>query len=96
MIDGRVIWGHDARDYRYSWIRDSSFTLYALIRLGFTEEANGTYYLFASASPLLRPRATFFPAYLEFIFERLRDKNPDGSLQIMYTIHGELSDRFLV
>ncbi|GAB1518340.1 hypothetical protein RhiTH_001399 [Rhizoctonia solani] len=29
-------------DYRFSWIRDSSFTLYALIRLGFTEEANGT------------------------------------------------------
>ncbi|KAF5365314.1 hypothetical protein D9758_005431 [Tetrapyrgos nigripes] len=54
-------------DYRASWIRDSSFTLYALIRLGFTHEAN---------------------AYMEFIFERLRDKNPDGSLQIMYTIHG--------
>ncbi|TFK68879.1 glycoside hydrolase family 15 protein [Pluteus cervinus] len=54
-------------DYRASWIRDSSFTLYALIRLGFTQEAN---------------------AYLEFIFERLRHKNPDGSLQIMYTIHG--------
>ncbi|KAF8662097.1 hypothetical protein AX16_001207 [Volvariella volvacea WC 439] len=54
-------------DYRASWIRDSSFTLYALIRLGFTKEAD---------------------AYLEFIFERLRHKNPDGSLQIMYTIHG--------
>ncbi|KAL4080532.1 glycoside hydrolase family 15 protein [Scleroderma citrinum] len=54
-------------DYRASWIRDSSFTLYALIRLGFTQEAN---------------------AYLDFIFDRLRDKNPDGSLQIMYTIHG--------
>ncbi|KNZ75219.1 hypothetical protein J132_03940 [Termitomyces sp. J132] len=54
-------------DYRASWIRDSSFTLYALIRLGFTQEAN---------------------AYMEFIFERLRHKNPDGSLQIMYTIHG--------
>ncbi|KAH7884928.1 glycoside hydrolase family 15 protein [Phlebopus sp. FC_14] len=54
-------------DYRASWIRDSSFTLYALIRLGFTQEAN---------------------AYLDFIFERLRNKNPDGSLQIMYTIHG--------
>jgi len=26
-------------DYRYSWIRDSSFTLYALMRLGYTEEA---------------------------------------------------------
>ncbi|KZT69354.1 glycoside hydrolase family 15 protein [Daedalea quercina L-15889] len=55
-------------DYRASWIRDSSFTLYALIRLGFTYEAN---------------------AYMEFILDRLRDKNPDGSLSIMYTIHGE-------
>ncbi|KAF6749414.1 glycoside hydrolase family 15 protein [Ephemerocybe angulata] len=55
-------------DYRFSWIRDSSFTLYALIRLGFVDEAN---------------------AYLEFIFARIRDKNPDGSIQIMYTIHGE-------
>jgi len=55
-------------DYRASWIRDASFTLYALIRLGFTHEAD---------------------AYMEFITDRLKDKNPDGSLQIMYTIHGE-------
>jgi hypothetical protein len=27
-------------DYRFTWVRDSSFTLYALIRLGFTDEAN--------------------------------------------------------
>ena len=26
-------------DYRYTWIRDATFTLYALMRLGFTEEA---------------------------------------------------------
>jgi GH15 family glucan-1,4-alpha-glucosidase len=26
-------------DYRYTWIRDSAFTLYALLRLGFTGEA---------------------------------------------------------
>ena len=26
-------------DYRYTWIRDASFTLYALIRLGYTSEA---------------------------------------------------------
>jgi GH15 family glucan-1,4-alpha-glucosidase len=26
-------------DYRYTWIRDASFTLYALMRLGFTAEA---------------------------------------------------------
>lgn len=55
-------------DYRASWIRDASFTLYALIRLGFTREAD---------------------AYMEFIYDRLKDKNPDGSIQIMYTIHGE-------
>ena len=33
-IGGRRNW-----DYRYTWIRDASFTLYALMRLGFTEES---------------------------------------------------------
>ena len=33
-IGGRRNW-----DYRYTWIRDASFTLYALIRLGFDSEA---------------------------------------------------------
>ena len=27
-------------DYRYTWIRDAAFTLYALLRIGFTKEAN--------------------------------------------------------
>lgn len=27
-------------DYRYSWLRDSAFSVYALLRLGFTEEAD--------------------------------------------------------
>ena len=26
-------------DYRYTWVRDASFSVYALLRLGFTEEA---------------------------------------------------------
>ena len=52
---------------QYTWIRDSSFTLYALIRLGYTDEAN---------------------AFMEFIQQRLFERNSDGSLQIMYTIHG--------
>jgi GH15 family glucan-1,4-alpha-glucosidase len=28
-------------DYRYTWIRDAAFTLYGLMRLGFTDEAAG-------------------------------------------------------
>jgi GH15 family glucan-1,4-alpha-glucosidase len=28
-------------DYRYTWIRDAVFTLYAFMRLGYTEEARG-------------------------------------------------------
>jgi GH15 family glucan-1,4-alpha-glucosidase len=27
-------------DYRYTWIRDAAFTVYAFVRIGFTEEAN--------------------------------------------------------
>jgi GH15 family glucan-1,4-alpha-glucosidase len=33
-LGGRRNW-----DYRYTWIRDAAFTLYALLRIGFTEEA---------------------------------------------------------
>ncbi|GAA5981841.1 hypothetical protein JCM10908_004632 [Rhodotorula pacifica] len=53
---------------RYAWIRDASFTVYALLRLGFTEEAD---------------------AYIDWLSSLLKNKNPDGGLQIMYTIHGE-------
>ena len=28
-------------DYRYVWVRDAAFSLYALLRLGFTDEASG-------------------------------------------------------
>lgn len=35
MLTNRRNW-----DYRFSWIRDSSFTIYILLRLGFTEEAD--------------------------------------------------------
>jgi GH15 family glucan-1,4-alpha-glucosidase len=34
IVGGKRNW-----DYRYTWIRDASFTIYALMRLGYTEEA---------------------------------------------------------
>jgi GH15 family glucan-1,4-alpha-glucosidase len=34
-----VIGGNRNWDYRYAWIRDAAFTLYALLRIGFTQEA---------------------------------------------------------
>jgi GH15 family glucan-1,4-alpha-glucosidase len=34
-----VVGGTRNWDYRYAWIRDASFTIYALMRLGYTEEA---------------------------------------------------------
>jgi GH15 family glucan-1,4-alpha-glucosidase len=57
-------------DYRFSWIRDSSFTLYALIRLGFTEEANGTFVVYLQVISLM----AIFVAYMDFIFKRLQQR----------------------
>jgi GH15 family glucan-1,4-alpha-glucosidase len=36
-----VIGGARNWDYRYSWVRDAAFTVYGLIRIGFTDEAEG-------------------------------------------------------
>ncbi len=54
-------------DYRYTWIRDAAFTLYGLLRIGFTEEAG---------------------AFMDWLEQRCRETEPDGSLQIMYGIDG--------
>jgi len=54
-------------DYRYVWIRDAAFTVYALMRIGLNEEATH---------------------FMQWIEDRCRQANLDGSLQLMYTIHG--------
>ncbi len=54
-------------DYRYTWIRDASFTLYGLMRIGFTDSAD---------------------RFIDWLKARIREMNPDGSLQTMYSIEG--------
>src|SRR4029077_19228098 len=36
-----VIGGSRNWDYRFAWIRDAAFTIYALVRIGFTAETAG-------------------------------------------------------
>ena len=62
-IGGRRNW-----DYRYTWIRDASFTLYGLLRLGYSDEAS---------------------QFMGWLGERLGELNKDGSLNVMYGLHGE-------
>lgn len=62
LIGGERNW-----DYRYTWLRDASFTLYGLLRIGFTEEAG---------------------QFMQWLEARCRERNADGSLQIMYGIDG--------
>jgi GH15 family glucan-1,4-alpha-glucosidase len=55
-------------DYRYVWIRDAAFTVYALMRIGFAEEA---------------------ARFMEWIYARCQDVEPNGSLQQVYGLNGQ-------
>jgi len=63
-------------DYRYTWMRDASFTIYGLLRLGYSQEA---------------------ARFMDWLRARLEEINPDGSLHVMYGLHGErqLKERFI-
>jgi pentatricopeptide repeat protein len=43
-------------DYRYSWVRDASWTLDALLRLGYREEATAFFWWIMHASRITQPR----------------------------------------
>lgn len=50
-------------DYRYTWIRDAAFTLYALMRVGFTEEAKGFMRWLSDRAHELGPEGLIQPLY---------------------------------
>ena len=95
-------------DYRYTWIRDASFTLYALIRLGYTEEAAAFMHWIEARCGELNPNGSLQIMYgidgnhdlTETIlthFEGYRGSNPvrigNGAYnQLQLDIYGELMD----
>jgi GH15 family glucan-1,4-alpha-glucosidase len=63
-------------DYRYTWIRDAAFTLYSLLRIGFTEEA-------ARFMSWLEARWQDTASGTQS-----REATQGGPLQLMYSIDG--------
>jgi GH15 family glucan-1,4-alpha-glucosidase len=103
-----VIGGARNWDYRYTWIRDASFTIYALMRLGYTEEAGAFMRWIEARCRELKPDGSLQIMYRvdgshdlrEETLDHLRgfrDSRPvrigNGAAdQLQLDIHGELMD----
>jgi GH15 family glucan-1,4-alpha-glucosidase len=99
-------------DYRYTWIRDASFTLYALMRLGYTDEARAFMGWVETRCRELKPGRPLQPMYRvdgsrelpESIlrhFEGYKGSAPvrignAASRQFQLDIYGELMDSVFI
>jgi len=94
-------------DYRYTWIRDAAFTLYALIRLGMTEETGAFIGWLEGLSHELKEMGPLQPLYridggedveeLELDWEGYRGSRPvrvgnGAGKQVQLDIYGALMD----
>lgn len=50
-------------DYRYTWIRDSAFTMYSMLRIGFTEEATQFLAFLDARCHEMDPKSSLQPVY---------------------------------
>jgi GH15 family glucan-1,4-alpha-glucosidase len=99
-------------DYRYTWIRDASFTLYGLMRLGYTEEARAFLLWMEQRCRELKPGKPLqvmyrldgrreLPEHTLANFEGYRESRPvrignGASNQLQLDIYGELIDSVLI
>jgi GH15 family glucan-1,4-alpha-glucosidase len=95
-------------DYRFTWIRDASFTIYALLRLGYTDEAAAFMHWIAERCEDANPDGSLQPVYgidgrrdlTEELLPHLtgyRGSSPvrvgnDAYRQLQLDIYGELAD----
>jgi len=99
-------------DYRYTWIRDASFTLYALMRLGYTEEARAFMHWIEMRCRELKPGMPLqvmyridgsreLPEKVMRQFEGYQQSTPvrvgnAASHQLQLDIYGELMDSVFI
>jgi GH15 family glucan-1,4-alpha-glucosidase len=95
-------------DYRYTWIRDAAFTIYALMRLGYTEEAGAFNHWIEERCRELKPDGSLQIMYRLDGGHDLREESLDNlrgyrgsrpvrigngaAHQLQLDIHGELMD----
>ncbi|MGH2506970.1 MAG: glycoside hydrolase family 15 protein, partial [Ktedonobacteraceae bacterium] len=99
-------------DYRYTWLRDAAFTLYSLLILGFTQEAEAFMHWLDARCHELKPNGSLQPMYridgkhdlTEITLDHLEGYRQSGPVRIgngaykqnQLDVYGELMDAIYI